>query len=258
MKTMYNIVSICLIVIAIFSFSYFLVLIQFGGIDVVFGKFWLLLFSISIILLLIISYVKKNDINIHFSIKIIIAISLVIGVISFIWIESLLIKEGRTSDYKSTDYVIVLGARVRGTVPSLSLHQRLLLATEYLKDNSNTLVVVSGGQGPGENITEAEAMETFLIDKGIEDNRIIKEELSTSTYENIKFSINLINEIESGNFTLSIITSDFHVFRAKKIAEKLGVKVQGIGIEVHPKLTINYFVREYFAVVNDYLRGNLN
>jgi uncharacterized SAM-binding protein YcdF (DUF218 family) len=99
---------------------------------------------------------------------------------------------GRTE--RECGRLIVLGAGVNGTVPSLSLRERLDAAYDYLQEHPNTICVVSGGQGSGEDISEAECMYRYLVEKGIESKRIYKEDRSTSTEENMKFSLDIIKE----------------------------------------------------------------
>ncbi len=92
----------------------------------------------------------------------------------------------------NADYLIILGARVKGSVPSLSLQYRIDKAAEYLSANKQTVAIVSGGKGPGEEISEAKAMQQGLIAQGIEEARIMMEDKSTTTHENIVFSKELI------------------------------------------------------------------
>ena len=121
------------------------------------------------------------------------------------------------------DAAVVLGAAVRGEQVSLPLSDRLDKAVEYCGKNLNAIVIVSGGQGPPEDITEALAMERYLIAKGLPKERIIKEEVSSTTYENILFSKELLDSFFDRPYESVIITNDFHIFRAVKIAEKLGL-----------------------------------
>jgi len=118
-----------------------------------------------------------------------------------------------------SEYAIILGAKVTGETPSLSLQYRIDSALEYAIKYPHVKLILSGGQGPGEDITEAEAMRRFLLKNGIEEKRLLLESASTSTYENIRFSVELIPD-SAGRVT--IITSDYHLARAKKIAGKLG------------------------------------
>ncbi|KMY49160.1 YdcF family protein [Peribacillus loiseleuriae] len=147
------------------------------------------------------------------------------------------------------DYLIVLGAQVRGTVPSLSLQYRINTAAEYLTSNKSTVAIVSGGQGNGEEISEAEAMKRGLLKNGIEESRIIMEDRSTSTYENIKYSKQLIPEGAKKGF---LVTNDFHVYRAEKIAASQGLKLQGIAADTPKVVLVKSYIREYLAITKFY------
>jgi uncharacterized SAM-binding protein YcdF (DUF218 family) len=172
--------------------------------------------------------------------------------LSFTLIESFIIYESQTSkkaNLEDIDFVIILGAGLNGDKPSKTLEDRLEAGLQYLMKNKNLPVIVSGGQGPGESITEAEAMGKFLLDNGISANRIYYENLSTTTYENINFSKNVIEELGGKDQTVLIVTSDYHILRAKMIGEDLGLHCDGLGADSPLFVKINYFIREYFAVV---------
>lgn len=121
------------------------------------------------------------------------------------------------------DAVIVLGAAVHGETPSLVLQERLDKAVEYHKKNPDALLVVSGGQGPQEDISEAEAMKRYLISKGVSEEKIIKEDLSTSTLENFENSKKILDSLLGEDYTVAYVTNEYHVFRAGQIAKKAGV-----------------------------------
>lgn len=110
----------------------------------------------------------------------------------FLFLELPIINAAHTSVPRSVDYLILLGAGVNGTIPSLSLLDRLETTAEYMHANPDCKVIVTGGQGLGEDITEAEAMETYLINQNITADRIIKEEQATNTYENLAYSLKII------------------------------------------------------------------
>lgn len=141
--------------------------------------------------------------------------------------------------------IIVLGAQIRGTTVTNSLERRLEKAIEYLSDNPGTVVIVSGGQGKEESITEAEAMAAYLTEHGIDRARILLEMKSTSTDENLRFSSELIDDISK---PVGIVTNNFHMYRAMRTAKKLGYQhVEGISASSNPVLFLNYMVREFFA-----------
>ena len=118
--------------------------------------------------------------------------------------------------------VIVLGAGLRGSRPSSTLKGRLNSAFEYHKENPDALIVVSGGQGHDEDISEALAMEQYLVNLGVPKDIIIKEEKSTSTYENFVFSKKILDACLGKNYKIAYISNEYHVFRAGRIAADAG------------------------------------
>ncbi|WP_235846461.1 YdcF family protein [Neobacillus drentensis] len=151
----------------------------------------------------------------------------------------------------NVDYLIVLGARVKGTVPSLSFASRINAAAEYLKNNKDTFVIASGGKGPGEDISEAESIRRELIKQGINKNRIILENQSTDTYENINFSKKLIPK---GAAYGLVVTNTFHLYRAVSIARDYGLDVQGLPAETPWIAVVKSYSREYLAITKFYLK----
>lgn len=179
------------------------------------------------------------------------------GLVIFLFLEGLIFSQIRAVPEKDLDYIIVLGAQVRGTKVTKSLQLRLDAAYQYLMENKGTTVVVSGGQGADEIISEAEAMKNYLISKGIDISRIIMEEKSTNTNENIKFSKELMNS-QKKEYTTAVVTNDFHVYRAMAIGRKQGLShIQGIAAKSDPILFINCLVREAMALGKDWIIGNL-
>lgn len=148
------------------------------------------------------------------------------------------------------DYVIVLGASLNGKKPSLILKERLDVAVEYLTTHEETVCVVSGGQGPGEDMTEASFMKEYLTGRGIDADRIWLEEKSTSTWENLEFSLGVIEE-KTGKrpHAVGIVSSEFHLYRAGLVAEKMQVTAIGIPVKTsRVSLFVSYFLREIAAV----------
>lgn len=188
--------------------------------------------------------------------KIIVHSLSILFIISFVIVEALIIGAGATRDSEKPDYVVILGAGLNGDVPSLTLSQRLKSSLELLEVlPEDTKIIVSGGQGPGETITEAEGMKRYLVSRGISEDRIIKEDKSTSTEENLVFTKKLIREIDSKeNIKITIVTSNFHMFRSKSLAKEVGFEdVQCWSAPIHFFLIPTYYVREYLAVINSLL-----
>ncbi len=122
------------------------------------------------------------------------------------------------------DAVVVLGAGVRGTTPSRTLKSRLEKAVKYHTKNPDAVILVSGGQGPQEDITEAEAMRIYLVEHGVDPDKIIKEEKSTSTYENFNFSKEILDRHFTNNYNIAFITNDYHIFRSRLYAKQATFK----------------------------------
>ena len=177
-----------------------------------------------------------------------------IGLVSFMFIETLIIQSARPKHVKKSDYLIILGAGLRGKSPSIPLLQRLNASLEYIEINHNIKIVVSGGRGIDESITEAEAMKRFLIKRGVAMDQIIKEEKSTSTLENLKFTAEILKELDKKeNIEVTIVTNNFHMFRSKLLARGQGLKAYGYPAPLYLRLVPSCFIREYFAVINSFI-----
>ena len=148
--------------------------------------------------------------------------------------------------------VVVLGCRVYGERASLSLVERLEAAYSYLEEHPAAVCVVSGGQGSGESISEAECMYRWLVAKGIDKTRIYKEDQSTSTEENIAFSKALIEE-EGLNKDIAIVTSEYHCYRAGMIAEKEDMFFGTVPGQTAIWLFPTFYVRELYAILAEWI-----
>lgn len=150
-------------------------------------------------------------------------------------------------------YAIVLGAKVNGNgEPSLSLQYRLETAVTYLEQYPQVKVIVSGGQGKEEPVSEAERMHTYLLEAGIAVDRIIQENESTSTFENLSFSKKLLPK---GETNVTIISSDFHLTRAQYLAEKLDLKVDVVSARTPKSVEEKLRLRERAALLKTYVVG---
>jgi len=168
-------------------------------------------------------------------------------------IEIPILQGSRTDAPDDVDYLILLGAGVNGTSPSLSLLDRLEAAASYLKSHPDCKVVVTGGQGPGEDISEAQAMENYLLQQHISAARILKEDQAENTEQNIAFSYAIIQK-ETAAPSVAIVSSEYHLYRAKWIARKLVYDPTGLAAPTSSfLLKINYFLREALAVLKVWL-----
>lgn len=154
------------------------------------------------------------------------------------------------------DAVVVLGCKVNGENPSKMLKRRLDAAEIFLSENEDVICIVSGGKGDDEKISEAQAMKNYLVENGIEPDRIIMEDKSVNTYENLENSCRILEEIGIGK-NIAIVTDGFHQYRAGFIAKKLGYEPSAINAVTdfyNLTLTPTYYVREWMAVTNEYLK----
>ena len=156
-------------------------------------------------------------------------------------------------------YLLVLGAGINGTEPSLALKSRLDAAYAYLAEHPDCIAIVSGGQNEDELIPESEAMEKYLLDKGISSDRIWQEDKSTSTRENFLFTLELIRQKTGKTPTeLNVVSNEFHLYRVGKIAESLDLDCRGIPAKTpYPLLLASCSIREIIAVWYYQLRWSI-
>ena len=184
--------------------------------------------------------------------------ALTLMLVPLICIEIYVINVG-SSDPSAlpADAVVVLGAGVNGTQPSLSLYTRLTAALDYLEENPDVPVVLTGGLGYGEEITEARCMYDWLTARGVDPARLIMEEQAGNTAENFAFSKELLEEqgIDPAENLVAVVTNDFHIARSRLIAARQGY---GHAFGVPAKLPwrhleVNYYLRESFAMVKTWI-----
>ena len=149
------------------------------------------------------------------------------------------------------DYIVVLGCQVKGTKPSKALKDRLDTAKEYMQANPETIAVLSGGQGKMEEISEAECMRRYLEKAGISRERLILEQRSTTTRQNLRYSRRYMDYRHD---EIGIITNNFHVYRSVLLARRSGYqRVCGIAAPCKSVLLYHYLVREAFALAREML-----
>lgn len=171
-------------------------------------------------------------------------------------VSTLIFTQASVTPPTNLDYLVVLGASIREDgSPKSALQYRLDTATDYLNANPETLCIVSGGQGIDEPQTEASAMRTYLEKKGIPSSRILEEDKSTTTAENLEFSKKLIN---SSSASVGVVTNNFHVWRSLAIARKAGfTEVYGLSSPLDAQYLAQATVRECFAIAKEVLTGNI-
>ncbi len=153
---------------------------------------------------------------------------------------------------KQENVLVVLGCKVRGGGPSLMLQHRLEAAYDYLEAHPDVQVIVCGGQGADESISEAQCMYEYLTNRGIAPERIVLEDTSTSTYENLRNAKSLLGE---GEHTVTIVTDGFHQLRASMIADGIGLESDHISAKTSWYLVPTYWVREWFGICYQFVFG---
>ena len=143
----------------------------------------------------------------------------------------------RMRKHPNLEYIIVLGAHVEGTRLTKALLERTRRALQYMEENPETKAVLSGGKGDGESITEAQAMCNYLVEHGIDRERLILEGL---------------------NHSVGIVTNNFHVFRGTAIGKKCGCReIYPIPSRYRSWRLLIYIPREILAIIKDKLMGNM-
>lgn len=227
----------------------------------VFFKFFMLGYSFTVMVLLGIAgillfygtlvprFSKKYPLTAR-RLKRVFSILLCVGLILAGITEFFIIRASLGEPTESCDYVVVLGAKVRPDGPSVALMERIYGARDYLQTHPEVIAIVSGGQGADEPMTEARAMYEKLVELGIEEDRIWMEDKASSTWENLNFSLNLIEE-KTGTRpdNIGIVSSEYHLFRASLFADACGVESVLIPAQTSRlSQKINHFMREIAGV----------
>ncbi len=188
--------------------------------------------------------------------KFTLSILLVLGFLLFGFLETEVIRWSNTDHETAVSGVIILGAGVNGSEPSLSLRVRLEAALRYIADKPEIPIVVTGSQGPGEEISEAQCMADWLIAHGVDESRILIEDQADNTRENIAFSKALLSE--NGYDPLdhyAVVSSDYHLCRAAvywELPYMVGVAAKMPEPYQHSFLTVNYYIREAFGLAAEF------
>ena len=204
-------------------------------------------------------YMLKNRIEgaekIKFSpvVKWIYRIVFSVCLIFFLFTEARVVKAMTATPRENLDYIIVLGAGLRGKNPTNPLRARIDRAGKYIQNNPETVLIASGGQGKDEEISEAQCIRDYLIDHyDVDESRIILEEKSRDTEENLKYCLDIIGDDSA---SVGIVTNGFHELRSMTIAEHTGYKnASPVPAMTLMPVGIHYVVREFFGMVELYLK----
>lgn len=270
-----------LIGLAVLCTAYFVVIVVYAGIGTSFAFIWLFFAALLLFLAYGKWYYARNMERIPRWVPVSVVTTCVAGVAVLGVLCVLVFLGAAAPDKENLDYVIVLGARVKEHTVSNSLKMRLDKAMEYAEENPDTVLVLSGGCGPGESVSEAEVMREYLVYNGVRPEQLLVEDRSVSTVENIAYSKVLIEQHRMKDkkelvplqrkmtsvpyavapdkpLEIGVLTSNFHIYRARLTAEKWGFdNVYGISSASDPVLFVHLCVRECASIVKDRLMGNM-
>lgn len=250
-----------ILVFGILCLIYYYCIISLLGVRKDFSLLWLLGGLACIIYFILIRFKAVRDFldRIPKAIPLIMALIVLVFGLIFVLFVGMTVSGSRGSAPDGADYCIVLGAKTRSDHIPLTLYYRLERALEYHKNNPETVFVVSGGQGADEDATESSVMKSFLLEHGVPEDRIICEDRSRNTDENLDFSYELIRK-DCGDREASVIicTTNFHIFRALCLARAKELPVKG-GLAAKGKaiLGFHYTARECVGLAKELVVGNI-
>ena len=241
---------------------YYFFIVAFGGFSLSWSWLWLLASLFFGFSALILTLDKKKPFLCKIPKAVILVPTLIIimGMLCFEVLFSLVLSESGKKADNGADYVVVLGAKTTGGYMPRILKYRLDAALLYAEENPDCMVIVSGGKGNDEEKPEAEVMKEYLLKQGLAENRIITEDKSRNTDENLSFSKKLIEEIspEGKENRIVIITNTFHVYRAVSLAKAKGMEnAEGYAAKSRIEADYHYSVRECIGLMKELVFGNI-
>lgn len=269
---------------AVLCLAYFIMIILYSGIGTSMAVIWLLFAGGLGAAACSVRYCQKYQERIDLRVPVALVTLCAAGLVILVLLQILIFGRIPVIADSGLDYLIVLGAQVRGEEPSKTLRLRLDKAAEYALQNPETTLILSGGQGENEAVSEAEAMAKYLEEKGVPRERMVQEARSTSTVENIAYSKGITETLWNERqqklrearrseralglaamdrelerpMRVGILTSNFHLYRAKMIAKRQGLdEVSGIASESDRILLLHFCFRDGLAILKDRIAGNL-
>ncbi len=237
------------ICLAIFSIVYYGICLLYVGFALSLGWVWVLIALFSVLRIYMLTKVINGKRKIPKWLSVVYQAIALFCIVIFLIGESLVIFNANSPAPDDLDYVIVLGAGLNGSRPSRPLQQRINTAYEYSISHPDAILILSGGQGPDEAISEAECMRRELISMGIPEERLIKEERSTSTEENIRYSYLILKNRGDDGTKIGVLTNSFHIYRARLQASLQDHYVYGVPALTLFPIGIHYTVREFFGLL---------
>ena len=188
------------------------------------------------------------------------------GALAFGALEFVIYREarGRTAENGGPEVMVIFGCQVKPDGPSILLRDRLDTALAYLEENPETRVVVSGGKGDDEHMSEARCMYEYLTARGVSEAKILMEDRSRNTYQNIRYTLELMEDgpfwdaaVDPGQCSYVLVSSDFHLFRILMLWERATGRLDNVTTLPAPcshlPSRVQMFFREPLALVKSYL-----
>ncbi len=239
---------------AYFSVCYYVTCVAYAGIYLSFVWIWLLLAAFSCVRIVMLTDAIRHDetgeerrFRLPKIVRVLYHVFFVLAATVFFYVEANVVISMNMEPEEGLDHVIVLGAGLRADNPTRPLYLRIQKAYNYAKRNPDTILIASGGKGNDEIASEASVIKRYLVDMGLSEDRIIMEENSTSTIENLRYSAEILGEHTD---KVGIVSNGFHLYRVKLIAKHEGYgEIIGIPAQTLFPVGIHYVVREFFGVV---------
>ena len=243
-------ISIILFLLSVFCTIYYGIIIAYSGPKTSFIGFWPVAAMLSAFFAVFLQ--SSFFLSLPHVITLILKLFFITVILLFV-ILFLRISVCRSDADINADYLIVLGAIVRGETPSNALKERIQTAFDYLKTHEDAIAILTGYRNPQATISQGTCMQKELRRLGIPAYRLLVEQDARTTYENFQFSKDYMTRLEPKT---AFITSDFHLYRAKKIAAKCGYKnIKGIGAKTPTPLILHCYIREVFSVMKFFLHA---
>lgn len=235
----------CLIM-GILCLFYFVLIVCYTGLSEGFMWIWVLAGAGFLLQRYLLLYCRAHPGTAVGIISNILFVLMLTAVLVIFWFGSKVVSGMTARPQQKLDYVIVLGARVRGDQPTRALRKRLDCALDYAEKNPDTILILSGGQGEDEAISEAQCMYNYLQEKGFDISRLRLEDKSVSTKENVRFSAVFL---QKENDRVGLVSNNFHIYRAMLFAKEEGYhEIYGIPASSDFWMQPHYILREICAL----------
>ena len=183
---------------------------------------------------------------------------LLVGILSFGVLFGAVLSGSYDQIKGNPRIMVILGCQVKPWGPSILLQDRLDKALEYLEDNPDLVVVVSGGQGPDEPVPEAQAMAEYLVEHGVSKEQIILEDQSYNTMQNLSRSVMLLDKLGYDDQEgVVVVSNGFHLTRVRMLWARVCGGDDNLSTlaapSSHAPSRLKMYIREPLALVKSFI-----